>query len=747
MIGRIAAGLSIRAKLTAVIVLTSAAALVLAAGAFVAHEIFTYRSSLVAELTSLARVVGSNTTAALSFDDRRAAAETLAGLSGEPHILQAALYDEEGHRFAVYPPSAEADAAPDWARGKAGSPSHRFFPSYLELVHPVVFDGDVVGTVVLLSSLEPLRARLIRLVGIALAILAVASLVAYSLSLALGRLIAQPVQDLAETMGRVSREGDFSLRAAGGGPDELGALVEGFNRMLAQLQARDEELLRLATAVQQAAEAIVVTGIDWRIQYVNPAFERITGYGRQEAVGQHIRLLRSGQNPAGLFCDLEERVAGGEPWSGRLVNRRKDGSLYEEECTISPVRDDRGRVVNYVAVKRDVTAEVRLEKQLRQSQKLEALGTLAGGIAHDFNNVLTPILGYTELAVDDLPSDSRVRESLSRVLAAAERARDLVKQILAFSRRAEQERQPLRLGDLVRETLRLVSATLPKTIEIRSRLDDDLGTVLADATQLHQVLLNLCTNAWHAMGDEGGVLEVNLDAVEGTAAAPGVSHARLTVRDTGCGMPPEVLERIFEPFFTTKAVGEGTGLGLAAVHGIVRSHGGSLTVESEPGRGSAFMVFLPLAAEAAEAPFSPAAPPPRGSETLLFVDDEEVIAELGRRSLESLGYRVTATSSSVRALELFRRDPRAFDAVVTDQAMPELSGTQLARELLALRPDLPLVLCTGFSRTVTPESARALGVRRFVTKPATLAELGRAVREALDEDTPAQPPKGVAAPG
>ncbi|MEW6490053.1 MAG: PAS domain S-box protein, partial [Thermodesulfobacteriota bacterium] len=500
MIGRIAAGLSIRAKLTAVIVLTSAAALVLAAGAFVAHEVFTYRSSLVAELTSLARVVGSNTTAALSFDDRRAAAETLAGLSGEPHILRAALYDEEGRRFAVYPPSAEADAAPDWARrDQARSPTHRFFPSYLELAHPVVFDGDVVGTVVLRSSLEALRARLLRLVAIALGILALASLVAYSLSLALGRLIARPVQDLAETMGRVSREGDFSLRAAGGGQDELGALVDGFNRMLAQLQARDEELLRLATAVEQAAEAIVVTDTHWRIQYVNPAFEHITGYARQEALGEHIRLLRSGENAAELLRDLEERVAGGEPWSGRLVNRRKDGSLYEEECTVSPVRDDRGRIVNYVAVKRDVTAEVRLEKQLRQSQKLEALGTLAGGIAHDFNNVLTPILGYTEMAVDDLPPDSRVRDGLTRVLAAAERARDLVKQILAFSRRAEQERRPVHLGDLVRETLRLVSATLPKTIEIRSRLDDDPGPVVADATQLHQVLLNLCTNAWHAM--------------------------------------------------------------------------------------------------------------------------------------------------------------------------------------------------------------------------------------------------------
>ncbi|MEW6488878.1 MAG: ATP-binding protein, partial [Thermodesulfobacteriota bacterium] len=245
------------------------------------------------------------------------------------------------------------------------------------------------------------------------------------------------------------------------------------------------------------------------------------------------------------------------------------------------------------------------------------------------------------------------------------------------------------------------------------------------------------------------VLAVAGAAVWATPAARGGPHARLAVRDTGCGMPPEVLERIFEPFFTTKAVGEGTGLGLAAVHGIVRSHGGSVIVESEPGRGSAFQVFLPLAAEAAREPSAPApaAPAPRGTEAVLFVDDEEAIAELGRRSLESLGYRVTATTSSVRALELFRRDPAAFDAVVTDQAMPELSGAQLARELLALRPELPIVLCTGFSRTVTPESARALGVRRFVSKPATLAELGRALREALDEGVSAQLPRGTAAPG
>lgn len=745
---RYVAGLSIRTKLTAVIVATSAAALVLAAGAFVVHEVLTYRGSLVGELTSLARVVGSNTTAALTFDDRRAAAETLAGLSGEPQILRAALYDGEGHLFAAYPAEADPVAAVAWIPlAELRSAAHRFFPSYVELAHPVVFDGEVLGTVVLRSSLEALRARLTRLVTIAVGILVLASLVAYSLSLALGRLIARPVLDLAETMGRVSREGDFSLRATGGGTDELGALVEGFNRMLAQLQARDEELLRLATAVEQAAEAIVITDKGWRIQYVNPAFERITGYPRAEAVGEHIRLLGSGENPAGLFCDLEERVADGEPWSGHLVNRRKDGSLYEEECTISPVRDDRGHIVNYVAVKRDVTAEVRLEKQLRQSQKLEALGTLAGGIAHDFNNVLTPILGYTEMAVDDLPPDSRVREGLGRVLAAAERARDLVKQILAFSRRAEQERHPLRLGDLVRETLQLVSATLPKTIAIRSTIDDGVGPVVADATQLHQVLLNLCTNAWHAMGDEGGVLEVTLDAAEGTVSAPGVPHARLTVRDTGCGMSAEVLDRIFEPFFTTKAVGEGTGLGLAAVHGIVRSHGGSVAVESEPGRGSAFQVFLPLASAAQGESRPPSGPPPRGTESILFVDDEEAIAELGRRSLESLGYRVVATTSSVKALDLFRREPQRFDAVVTDQAMPELTGANLARELLAMRPGLPIVLCTGFSRSVTLEAAKELGVRRFLPKPATLAELGRAVREALDEVASGEASAGTEAPG
>ncbi len=721
--------LSIQSKLTAVIAGTSAAALLLASVAFVSHELLTYRDNLVEELTALARVVGTNTTAALAFDDRKAAAETLSALAGESQILLAELYDWDGRLFAVYP---ERPGAPERSRaGAPTGPTHRFAASHVEVTHPVVLDHEVQGTVLIRGSLAPLHAKFRRLVGIVALALALALLVAYALSRTLGRLISRPILDLAHTMRAVSAHGDYSVRAAPAGQDELGSLVDGFNHMLAQVQARDEELLRLATAVEQAAEAIVVTDPSWHIQYVNPAFERITGYTRDEAVGAHIRLLRSDQQPASLFQEIEAHVSEGSPWSGHLVNRRKDGALYEEECTISPVRDERGRIVNYVAVKRDVSNEVRLEKQVRQSQKLEALGTLAGGIAHDFNNVLTPILGYTEMAVDDLPPGSRVRESLTRVLSAAERARDLVKQILAFSRRGEQERHSIHLAPLVRETLKLVSATLPKTIEIRSRIDDQADLAVADATQIHQVLLNLCTNAWHAMGDEGGVLEVSLEAVDGAEGAPAGPHVHLAVRDTGCGIPAGVLERIFEPFFTTKPVGEGTGLGLSAVHGIVRGHGGVVTVESEPGAGSTFHVYLPLSAGQATADRTEE-PPPRGTERVLFVDDEEAIADLGRQSLESLGYRVTATTSSLEALELFRRDPHAFDVVVTDQTMPELTGANLARELLTLRPDLPIVLCTGFSRAVNSDSARQLGVRRFLPKPASIGDLGRAVRQALD---------------
>jgi PAS domain S-box-containing protein len=511
---------------------------------------------------------------------------------------------------------------------------------------------------------------------------------------------------------------------------------------IAQHKKAEEGLIQLATAIEQAADAVFITDKAGIIQYVNPAFERTTGYGRQEMIGQDSRALRIDKPDDAGGARMWDTILQGEVWRGKLVGIIKDGTARELETVISPIRDSSGTITSYVSVSRDLTQEAKLEKQLRQAQKMEAIGTLAGGIAHDFNNILTAILGYAEIARFDAPPEGRMRRSLDQVLQAANRARDLVAQILSFSRQSEQEKKPIELVLIVKEVLKLLRASLPTTIEIRSDLDAPLngGVILGDPTQIHQVLMNLGTNAADAMREHGGVIDVSLDEVEideHTAAfSPDLNqgpYLRLTVSDTGHGMDRSVLERIFDPFFTTKGQGRGTGLGLAVVHGIVKSHGGAIRVYSEVGQGTTFRLFLPGIRGQAAPQSIALAELPTGNERILFVDDEKSLAELGEQILEHLGYRVTARSNSIEALETFRAQPDEFDLVITDQTMPNLTGMELAREILLIRPAVPIILCTGFSELITREGANAIGVRAVVMKPPVIGELAQAVRKLLDE--------------
>ncbi|MEW5724168.1 MAG: ATP-binding protein, partial [Thermodesulfobacteriota bacterium] len=487
--------------------------------------------------------------------------------------------------------------------------------------------------------------------------------------------------------------------------------------------------------------------IEGNIEYVNPATERVTGYPRDELIGRNPRIFKSGRQDEAFYRNLWETILRGEVWTGRLTNRCKDDALIEQQATISPIRDSSGKISGFVAVRRDVTEQVRLESQLVQTQKMEALGTLAGGIAHDFNNILGAILGYTEVALMDTPGDGGARASLGQVLKACERARNLVHQILTFSRKTEQERMPLEVGPIAKECLKFLRASLPATIELRKGVAFRSGKILADPTQIHQVIMNLCTNAAQAMRATGGVLELGLDIVtiSGQQAhlmdeLPPGDYQVLAISDTGPGMIPEVKNHIFEPFFTTKERGEGTGLGLSVVHGIVKGHGGTVNVYSEPGQGAVFKVYLPLVEGRKEAGPAPRQiPPPGGTERVLFVDDEASLVEVARHMLEFLGYDVTTFTDSREALEMFKSDLAAFDLVVTDQTMPKMTGAELAREMMALRPDLPIILCTGFSHQVDAASARALGIRRLLPKPFTHQEMAEKVREVLDESGPPPP--------
>jgi signal transduction histidine kinase/ActR/RegA family two-component response regulator len=387
-------------------------------------------------------------------------------------------------------------------------------------------------------------------------------------------------------------------------------------------------------------------------------------------------------------------------------------------------------------------ALAKYERQLQQVLKIQAIGTLAGGIAHDFNNILFPIVGYTELTMDEVSEDSVAHNNLEEILKAANRAKDLVQQILTFSRQSDQERKPIKVQNIITETLKLLRASIPASIEIIHKIQDDCGSVMGDATQIHQVIMNLCTNAYQAMQDTGGKLEVILsevnigyqETIDKIGMQPG-KHLQLLVKDEGCGMDAAVMDRIFEPYYTTKEQGKGTGLGLSVIHGIVKNHRGDITVKSTPGKGTIFQVYLPLIEDLdIGAELEPTNGATKGEERILLVDDEEQIVAMERQMLETLGYRVTARTDSQEALKVFAEQPHNFDLVITDMTMPHMTGDQLAQKMLDIEPQIPVILCTGFNEIITEEKALAMGIQKFVMKPVVKNDLATTIRTVLDQN-------------
>ena len=507
-------------------------------------------------------------------------------------------------------------------------------------------------------------------------------------------------------------------------------------------QARADQRYQeqLAAAVEHAAELIAITDPDVHIIYVNPAFEERSGYTLEQLAGRNQDELMLTTS----LDEVREAVQSGQRWSGRLEMKAAGGRLLVARGTCSPVLGSDGRLASVVCVLRDITHEEALEQRLRQSQKMEAIGTLAGGIAHDFNNVLFAIQGYTEMSLDDVGTASRAYGNLQEVLTASRRASELVKQILAFSRQGEQEIQSVQAELIVKEVARLIRAATPAMIQIRTAMPTEPCYVLCDPGQLHQVLMNLCTNARHAMEERGGQLSLAVQKVrfgeDGPAAPGGLEdgdYVRLVVADTGQGIPEVVRDRIFDPFFTTKAVGEGTGLGLAMVHGIIESLGGVITVDSITGQGTTFTIRLPLAGVDAGEQKAAAQPDKGASELIMFVDDEESLAFLMKEMLTSLGYRVEAYTASPAALAAFSASPDKYDLVITDQTMPSMNGTRLAAAIHAKRKDVPVMLCTGHGHKIPEADVASAGISQLIPKPVNKSELGRLIREVFSNKSAA----------
>lgn len=515
-------------------------------------------------------------------------------------------------------------------------------------------------------------------------------------------------------------------------------------RDISDLKTAEFRSQRLISAIEQSSEIIVITDIDGTIQFVNTAFENITGYSRREAVGQNPRILKSGHHDQAFYKILWDTILAGRRWTGRLTNKRRDGALYTAECSISPVMAPTGEIANFIWIARDITRNLELEKRVEQSQRMEAIGSLAGGIAHDFNNLLFPIIGMAEILLEDIPEGSQNHDNLIEIYTAARRAGELVKQILFFSRQAEHKKMPIRVQRVCQEVLKLVRSTLPSTISIEQNIQADCGLVMADPTQIHQIVMNLITNAFHAMEQAGGTLtlevrQARVDPEDSAAALPGPEpgdYAVIRVSDTGHGIDGEVIAKIFEPYFTTKGPGKGTGLGLSVVYGIVKDYQGDIHVTSEPGTGTTFQVYLPIIKNAADKTIDETVlPVGQGDETILLVDDEAYIARLEKQMLERLGYLVVERTSSIDALEAFKADPDRFDLVITDMTMPNMTGDRLAKALIHIRPGIPIIICTGYSEAISRETVASMGIKGFLMKPVVRSEMARMVRHVLDQPT------------
>jgi PAS domain S-box-containing protein len=762
--------LSFQQKLTAVTMLASAMALVLTFATLLPVR----RAELVEDertnLESLAQVIGDSSKAALSFRDERVGREALASLAVKPTVVAAAVYTADGHQWLVYRGRGRTETELPSQPGTAG---FQVVDTTATVFHPVTMDGEALGTIYLQADISQLAARGRSYAWTLMFIMVVCAAASFGLAAKLQGALSRPIGGLVGAARRVSEERDYSLRVAPSGARELQDLALAFNGMLARIEEQDgalraardglEERVRQRVAdvqrevterrqTQKALQeserryrSIVETTNEWIWSididgtglYNNPAVEHILGWTPEELRGRNLCALIHEEDRPGAMEVLRGCTTSGRGWNGLLIRfRHKNGSYRWLQSNGVPVLDEHGRVRGFQGSDRDMTDARLLEEQLRQSQKMEAVGRLAGGVAHDFNNLLAVIIGYAEIVRRKDPQGPHAAK-IGEIEKAAQRAAGLTRQLLAFSRKQVLTPKVLDLGVILTDLGRMLPRLLEENVRLILRTMPGLDSIKADPVQIEQVVMNLAVNARDAMPN-GGELTLSTENVRVHAGnrqqfggVPVGAYVSLSVRDTGCGMDADVLSHIFEPFFTTKESGRGTGLGLATVYGIVKQTGGHITVDSAPGAGSTFNVFLPSVSESATASASAAAAPPRGNATVLLVEDEPSLRALTREVLEDGGYRVLEAQDGAVALEVARAHAGVIDLVISDVVMPRMGGRELSERLALERPRTAVLFVSGYTAdTIARQGVLEEGVR-LLHKPFTPDALLLKVSEVL----------------
>jgi len=720
-------------------------ALVISGLAVISYEARSAREGFMRETSAIADIISQSCASAITFQDVEFATRTLAGLETENSIINACIYNLDNEIMATFCKDDPQFVFPPQEKFA----EYDFPPGTLALTRPVMFGGVRVGTIFIQAHLDELTERIRVFIVGAVVIFILALILALVLGNRLIRTITQPVIELQRTASDISRQHNYEARAKKFSDDELGQLTSDFNHMLDQIQQKDSDLrqseARFNALLGRIDEVIFRLAMPERtFEYCSPAALNMFGYSPDQLI-EDPQLFSSIVHPESLahLDSAYAMAAAGElapEFEFRIIDRNDNEKWLVQ--TNSPVFDDDGNLKAIEGCCFNITDRVQAEKdrakfksELAQTHRLEALGTLTGGIAHDFNNMLAAIMGYACLVKDELTIGHPANGYIEPIMKASERAKALVRQILTFARQESPEQKAVSLADVISEALTLIRASLPSTINIRAQLPEDIGQVMADAGQIHQVIMNLCTNAFHAMRDSGGLLSLELKVVylKETDKLPVGNYMQLSISDTGEGISEENLNHIFEPFFTTKEKAEGTGMGLSVVYGIVLEHGGTITVESTLGQGTVFNILLPRVQLAEQTEDGKVEELFVDSGRVLFVDDENLLVNMGCSMLEKMGYEVDGFDNPTLALEKFTEDPSHYDLVLSDFTMPNLTGMDLARKLNELRSDIPIILLTGHHDYLLSEDAARCGVVHIATKPISFRSLTSLVHRTLSD--------------